>query len=87
MKSLLETHFFSACHHNACFEGDFDLSSFKIDRHPRLSIAKVINTEMGMPMIEYSPITGGEETFTYSICDGISRCDTCLLYTSPSPRD
>ena len=76
MKSLLGTHFFTACHHNAYFEGDFRLSSLKIDRHPRLGIAKVVTTERGMPVIEYSPITGGEDTFTYSICEYRSRCDT-----------
>lgn len=56
-------------------EGDFDLSSLTIDRHPRLGIAEIATTEMGMPVIEYSPITGGEDTFTYSICDGLYRCD------------
>ena len=57
-------------------EGDFRRSSLRIERHPRLGTAEVVTTERGMPVIEYSPITGGEETFTYSICDGIYRCDT-----------
>ena len=60
-------------------EGDFDLSSLAIDRHPTLGIAEIAATEMGMPVIEYSPITGGEETFTYSICDGLYRCDTAQV--------
>ena len=57
-------------------EGDFDLSSLTINRRPTLGIAEIVKTEMGMPVIEYSPITGGEDTFTYSICDGLNRCDT-----------
>ena len=57
-------------------EGDFDLSTLTIGRHPRLGIAKVSTTEVGMPVIEYSPITGGEDTFTYYICDGLYRCDS-----------
>ena len=57
-------------------EGDFDLPSLTINRHPRLGIAEIATTEMGMPVIEYSPITGGEDTFAYSICDGLYRCDT-----------
>ena len=56
-------------------EGDFDLSSLTINRHPRLGIAEVSTTESGRPVIEYSPITGGEDTFAYSICDGLYRCD------------
>ena len=57
-------------------EGDFDLSSLAIDRRPRLGIAEIVMTEAGIPVIEYSPITGGEDTFTYYICDGLYRCDT-----------
>ena len=57
-------------------EGDFDLSSLTINRRPVLGIAEIVMTEMGKPVIEYSPITGGEETFTYSICDGLYRCNT-----------
>ena len=56
-------------------EGDFDLSSLAIDRRPRLGIAEIVMTEAGIPAIEYSPITGGEDTFTYYICDGLYRCD------------
>ena len=57
-------------------ERDFDLSSLTIDTQPQLGIAKVSITKIGMPMIEYSPITGGEDTFTYYICDGLYRCDS-----------
>ena len=57
-------------------EKDFDLSSLAINRRPRLGIAEVTMAEMGMPVIEYSPITGGEDSFTYSICDGLYRCNT-----------
>ena len=57
-------------------EGDFDLPSLTINRRPRLGIAEIATTEIGRPVIEYSPITGGEDTFTYSICDGLYRCDT-----------
>ena len=32
-------------------------------------------TAQGLPVIEYSPITGGEDTFSYYICDGLYRCD------------
>ena len=56
-------------------EGDFDLTSLTIDKTPRLGIAEIMTTEMGMPVIEYSPITGGEDTFTYYICDALYRCD------------
>ena len=41
--------------------------------------------------LSYSPASGfsGTETFTYSVSDGkdSSQAVTCLLYTSPSPRD
>ena len=57
-------------------EGDFDLSTLTIDSRPRLGIAEVVMTEMGRPAIEYSPITGGEDTFSYYICDCLYRCDT-----------
>ena len=57
-------------------EGDFDLSTLTIDNRPRLGIAEVVMTQTGMPVIEYSPITGGEDTFTYYVCDGLYRCDT-----------
>ena len=57
-------------------EGDFDLSTLTIDDRPRLGIAEVSYTAQGLPIIEYSPITGGEDTFSYYICDGLYRCDT-----------
>ena len=57
-------------------EGDFDLSTLTIYDQPRLGIAEVSYTAQGLPVIEYSPITGGEDTFSYYICDGLYRCDT-----------
>lgn len=57
-------------------EGDFDSSSLEIERPPQFGAAKVSTTRTGKPMIDYSPITGGEDTFTYSICDGLYRCDS-----------
>ena len=56
-------------------EGDFDLSTLTIYDQPRLGIAEVSYTAQGLPVIEYSPITGGEDTFSYYICDGLYRCD------------
>ena len=56
-------------------EGDFDLSTLTIYDQPRLGIAEVFYTAQGLPVIEYSPITGGEDTFSYYICDGLYRCD------------
>lgn len=47
-----------------------------IDRYPRFGIAEVATTEMGRPVIEYSPFTGGEDSFSHYICDGLYRCDT-----------
>lgn len=57
-------------------EGDFDFSSLEIDRPPQLGAAKVSTTRIGKPMIDYSPIKDGEDTFTYYICDGLYRCDS-----------
>ena len=57
-------------------EGDFDLSTLTIYEQPRLGIAEVSYTAQGLPVIEYSPITGGEDSFSYYICDGLYRCDT-----------
>ena len=57
-------------------EGDFDLSTLTIYDQPRLGIAEVSYTAQGLPVIEYSPITGGEDSFSYYICDGLYRCDT-----------
>ena len=57
-------------------EGDFDLSTLTVYDQPRLGIAEVSYTAQGLPVIEYSPITGGEDTFSYYICDGLYRCDT-----------
>ena len=38
---------------------------------------------------EYNPNKDffGSDIFTYTVSDGILISDTCLLYTSPSPRD
>ena len=57
-------------------EGDFDLSTLTIYDRPRLGIAEVSYTAQGLPVIEYSPFTGGEDSFSYYICDGLYRCDT-----------
>ena len=57
-------------------EGDFDLSTLTIYDQPRLGIAEVAYTAQGLPVIEYSPFTGGEDSFSYYICDGLYRCDT-----------
>ena len=57
-------------------EGDFDLSTLTINDRPRLGIAEVSYTAQGWPVIEYSPFTGGEDSFSYYICDGLYRCDS-----------
>lgn len=56
-------------------EGDFDYSLLTIVEQPKLGLARVFYPELRRPVIKYSPITGGEDTFTYSICDGLNRCN------------
>ena len=56
-------------------EGDFDYSLLTIVEQPKLGLARVSYPVLRRPVIKYSPITGGEDTFTYSICDGLDRCN------------
>lgn len=60
-------------------EGDIDFSTLTIASQPQSGTAEVSYTPLGLPVIEYSPTTGGPDSFTYFICDGLDRCDSAQV--------